>query len=149
MGLTPPPGRGAGVAPADGRGAVGIGGFPGTFGPPGPGFAATGGGGLGFEATGGGGLGAKELDGRELAGLESVDAPLLACGVFFHGAAEPFDGPIPGKTAMGFADASAVTDLMVIEGPVPGPAGGGGGRRPMGGGGGAATAFGFGGTSSR
>lgn len=110
MGLTPPPGRGAGVAPAGGLGAVGIGGFPGTFGPPAAGFAATGGGGFGFEATGGGGLEAIELDGRELAGLESVDAPLLACGAFFHGVAEPFDGPIPGKTDIGLVDALAVTD---------------------------------------
>lgn len=156
IGLTPP-GRGAEVTALVGLGAVGIGGFPGTFGPPAPGFAPMGGAGLGLVATGGGGLGAIELDGRELDGLEFDDALSLTCGVFFQGVAEPLAGPIPGNTEIGLAEASAVTDWIVILGPAAGAglvtawpaAGGGGGRRPIGGGGGAEAAFGFGGMSSR
>jgi len=50
-------------------------GLPGTFGA--PGLAATGGG-FGFAATGGGGLVPRELEGRELVGLASPDAPFEA-----------------------------------------------------------------------
>lgn len=155
--MTPPEARGGGWLET-GRGAVGTGGFPPIFGARG-GFAPIGGAGFGFVATGGGGLVAKELDGREPPGLESDDASPLDCGAFFHGVAEPFDGPIPGKTETGFAEASAVTEWIDTFGP-PNPAlglgavcpseGGGGGRRfAGGGGGGAGAAFGFGGTSSR
>jgi hypothetical protein len=56
---------------------------------------ATGGAGFGFAAIGGAGFapGAGEAEGV----------------VFFHGAADPFDGAIPGNTDTGFADASAVS----------------------------------------
>jgi len=100
------PGRGA-LGAGTGLDAVGIGGFPGIFGA--VGLVATGGGGAGFFPTGGGG-GAGfipgVLDGRELAGVEPVDA----AGVFFHGAAAPLEGAIPGNTDTGFAEASAVRD---------------------------------------
>jgi len=100
-------GRGgiAGPDPAFGLGAVGIGGLLGGLGT--PGFAAIGGAeGFGLDAIGGGGLLAKELDGLELAG-ESSEAD----GAFFHGVADPLEGPIPGKTEIGLADASAAKDL--------------------------------------
>jgi len=159
----PPPGfGGAGAAP--GLTAVGIGGLPPTglaagFGGA-PGFAAIGGG-LGLFAIGGGGLAARELPGLELAGV-LLDEALAVPGVFFHGVADPLDGPMPGKTDTGLADESATTDLT---GTLAAAAGAGvglevvitgvgvteGGRRfgGGGGGGGAAAAFGFGGTSSR
>lgn len=136
---------------------MGIGGLGGGL-PP-LGFDATGGGtGLGLVATGGGGFAPNELEGRELAGV-LLDDPLAdtAAG-FFQGAAEPFDGTRPGKTATGLADASAANDLTETVGfeaeagtgaakTASGAEGGGGGR-----GGGeraAGAALGFGGTSSR
>jgi hypothetical protein len=87
--------------------AVGMGGLPGIFGP--VGLEATGGGGAGFfpiGGAGGGGLNPAVLDGREFIGV----APTEATGAFFHGAAVPLDGAIPGKTDTGFADAFAVRD---------------------------------------
>lgn len=85
-----------------GLGALGTGGLPGTLG---AGFdARAGGGGFGLAATGGGGLGAEELDGRELSEDSAAD------NVFFQGVADPFAGPMPGKTETGFAFALAVTD---------------------------------------
>lgn len=126
------------------------------------GFDATGGGtGLGLVATGGGGFTPNELEGRELAGVV-LDDPLADTAVgFFQGAAEPFDGARPGKTATGLADASAANDFTDMDKTVEfeaeagigaataasGTEGGGGGR-----GGGeraAGAALGFGGTSSR
>jgi len=127
-----------------------MGGLPGTFGP--VGLEATGGGGAGFFPTGGGGGGLPPavLDGREFTGV----APAEATGVFFHGAAEPLDGAMPGNTDMGFAEASAARDCTlnlacaaVGFGATTGAVGGAGGRRAAGGGAGAA--FGFGGTRSR
>jgi hypothetical protein len=117
-----------------------MGGFP----PLTAGLAATGGAGLGFVATGGGDLAAAGLPGREPAGLESLSALWVA---FFHGAAEPFAGAIPGKTETGLALASGATDLTTSAAALF-AAGVGMGRR-AGGGGGAGTSFGFGGTSSR
>jgi hypothetical protein len=136
---------------------VGIGGLVGSL-PP-VGFDATGGGeGLGFVATGGGGFVASELEGRELAGVLSSDP--LADAAFFQGAAEPFEGARPGKTATGLADASADTDLTEMAGMIgfgvraevetaeaTAGAGGGGGRG--GGGRAAGTDLVFGGTISR
>ena len=99
---------------AVGRWAVGIGGLPGIFGgPPLPpdtlGFEAIGGPGFGFVATGGGGLLPNEEFGREALGELSVES----CGVcvFFHGVAEPFEGPMPGKTETGLAFEFATSDL--------------------------------------
>jgi len=100
------PGRGA-VGAAGGLVAVGTGGLPGNFGA--VGLEATGGGGAGFFPTGGaggGGLAPAVLDGREFIGI----APAEATGAFFHGAALPLDGAIPGNTDTGFAEASAVRD---------------------------------------
>ena len=153
-GLTAP-GRGA-VGAGGGLEAVGTGGLPGTFGP--VGLEATGGGGAGFfpiGGAGGGGL-APVLGGREFMGV----APAEATDVFFHGAAVPLDGAMPGNTDMGFAEAFAVRDCTLTLaccvgaavgfGATTGAAGGAGGRRATGGGaGGAGAAFGFGGTSSR
>lgn len=149
------PGRGA-VGAGGGLVAAGTGGLPGTFGP--VGLEATGGGGAGFfpiGGAGGGGLPPAVLEGREFMGV----GPAEATGVFFHGAAEPLDGAMPGNTDMGFAEAFAVSDCTLILaccvgtavgfGATTGAAGGAGGRRPMGGGAGAGAAFGFGGTSSR
>jgi hypothetical protein len=85
--------------------AVGTAGLPGTFGA--VGLEATGGGGAGFFPTGGGGgLAPAVLDGREFIGV----GPTEATGVFFHGAAVPLDGAIPGNTDTGFAEAFAVRD---------------------------------------
>lgn len=99
------------VFPAEGRAAVGIGGLPGGLAA--PGFAATGGGvALGFAATGGGAL-PPELTGREFAGVISAESLAEPAG-FFQGAAEPFEGTIPGKTATGLADTSAAIDLTDI-----------------------------------
>ena len=127
-----------------------MGGLPGILGA--PGFAPTGGAGFGFALIGGGGFVAWELGGLELAGVESVDAPLdKTC--FFQGAVDPLLGATPGNTATGAVDAPTVRDLNgalvdVVAGTV--LTGAGGGRRAAGGGGGGAgTAFGFGGTSSR
>ena len=76
----------------------------------------------------------------------------LACCAFFQGAGPPFED-IPGKTAIGFALASAVVDwaatggfgfgttVGVTEVDTGGTAGGA--RRPGGGGGGGGAAFGF------
>jgi hypothetical protein len=159
--LATPPGLGAGGA-AGGRDAVGTGGLPGALDVPGL-LAIGGAGGFGLFATGGGGgFPARELAGRELAGVLSLEDPLVAAGtVFFQGVAEPFAGAIPGKTDIGLAEASAATDFgnTFAAGaaeaagaggttearftPAPVPGGGGGG------GGGATAAFGFGGTSSR
>lgn len=133
---TPPPPTGR-DAPPDGvgRGALGTGGLPGTLGA--PGLLATGGAGLGLDATGGGGFVAIELPGLELAG-ESLDDE--AVGVFFHGVADPFAAPIPGKTDTGFAEASAVTGAaraVVVAAGFPGT-----GRLRAGGGGAAAAGAG-------
>jgi len=101
------PGRGAVVA-GGGLVAAGTGGLPGNFG--GVGLEATGGGGAGFFPTGGaggaGGLAPGVLDEREFIGV----APAEATGAFFHGAAVPLDGAIPGNTDTGFAEASALRD---------------------------------------
>jgi len=100
------PGRGA-VGAGGGLVAVGTGGLPGNFGA--IGLEATGGGGAGFFPTGGavgGGLPPAVLDGREFIGVGVAEA----IGVFFHGAAVPLDGPIPGNTDTGFAEAFAVRD---------------------------------------
>ena len=99
-----------------GLGAEGIAGLA----PPTAGFAP-GAGGLGLDATGGGGFGANELAGRELAG----EASELE-GVFFHGAADPLAGPIPGKTETGLADASADVDTAATLGAGAFRGGGGG-----------------------
>jgi len=132
-----------------------MGGLPGIFGP--PGLAANGGAGFGLAATGGGGLPANELAGLELAGEPPVLS--LAVGAFFHGVAEPFDPPIPGKTATGFAPESANIDFARIGGfgvdEAVDAVGAGGAWRFAGGGGGGggggatAAAFGFRGTNSR
>lgn len=121
-------GRGADAGAALGLGAAGIGGLPGTFGA--PGFAASGG---GFGLTGPGGLEPSELE-----GFEGGAGMLGATGVFFHGVADPFDGPMPGNTATGLSNVSGGIGLTCGLG-----AAGAAGRR--GGGGGAA----FEGTSSR
>jgi hypothetical protein len=87
--------------------AVGTGGLPGIFGA--VGLEATGGGGAGFFPTGGaggGGLAPVLLGGREFIGV----APTEATGAFFHGAAVPLDGAIPGNTDTGLAEAFAVRD---------------------------------------
>lgn len=128
-----------------GRGAAGIAGLPGCFA---AGFTATGGGpGFGLFATGGGGFPAVELDGRELVGVVPVE--VFAPG-FFHGVEDDV-GTAPGKTATGFADASATIGLAVtfgVEAPMGAPGAEGGGRR-AGGGGAVGGALGFGGSSSR
>ena len=159
-GLATPLTFGAGGA-AGGLDAVGTGGFPGALGAPGL-LPIGGAGGFGLLATGGGGgFPARELPGRELAGVLSLDDPFVAVDrFFFQGVAEPFAAAIPGNTATGFAWISAAMDLGMIFAaeatgaggttearfaPAPGPGGGGGG----GGGGGAVAALGLGGTSSR
>ena len=104
LGLTTP-GRNA-FGTAGGLDAVGTGGFPGILGA--VGLVATGGGGAGFfpiGGAGGAGFAPAVLDGRELAGVVPVDA----AGVFFHGAT-PLEGPMPGNTDTGFAEASAARD---------------------------------------
>lgn len=143
---------------------MGIAGFPpGGLGA--PGFAPTGGGaGLGLFPTGGGGAlpAPRELVGRELEEVAGDEVPFVPfpLGVFFQGVADPLDGAIPGKTAIGFADGLAETDCGVILGAdevaVFGAAGAGGAAGALGaagggggGGGGAAAALGLGGTSSR
>lgn len=163
VGFAAPPGLGGAVGA--GRGADGIGGFPGIFGAP-PGFTPTGGaGGFGLVATGGGGLLPIVLDGLESTGVLLVgELPPLVDRFFFHGVADPFEGAMPGNTDTGLADASAPTALKAAADGVglpdivgaagalgaAGAAGGGGGRRTAGGGGGGTgAAFGFGGTSSR
>ena len=121
-------------------------------GAPTAGLLATGGGGpgLGFAANGGG-FGAATLPGLEVVGVLLCDES-AADAVLFHGAADPFEGAIPGKTATGFADGSAETDLSPALSAA-GAAGGAGVARLAagggGGGGGGAAAFGLGGTSSR
>ena len=151
-GFATPPGLAGGFA-TPGRGAVGIGGFPPATGGLGaPGLLAKGGGvGLGLFATGGGGgLPARELPGREAAGVLALEPFAVVAGDFFHGVADPFDGAIPGNTATGFAEASAVTGLATIFGAAGAP-GGRGAAGGGGGGGGAAAglALGLGGTSSK
>lgn len=109
---------------------------------------------------GGGGFAPSELEGREFAGVLFNDPLADAARGFFQGAAEPFEGARPGKTATGLAEASADTDFTEMVGAVGLKAGvvgvetaatvgaeGGGGR--AGGGGGAGVALVFGGTSSR
>lgn len=139
------------VFPAEGRAAVGIGGFPGGLAA--PGFAATGGGGaFGFAATGGGAFTPTELEGREFAGVISAESLVKPAG-FFQGAAEPFEGIMPGKTATGLADTSAAIDLTVIAtlgaAGVEDTVGTDGGGLRAGGGGGAGGPRGALGTSSR
>jgi hypothetical protein len=94
--------------------------------------------GFGLVAIGGpGGLISSELEGREV-GAEALDAT----GVFFHGAADPFEGTMPGKTAIGLLDGSADTELAKGFGAAEDA-----GR--LGGGGGAGAGAALGGTSSR
>lgn len=126
-----PPGFGA----AGGREAVGTVGLPGAFGA--PGLLARGGGpGLGFTA-GGGAFVARELVGLELAGVLPLEAPFVVAAVFFHGVAEPLEGAMPGNTATGFADGSAVNAFAgAFATGAADAAGAGGIRRPAGGGGG-------------
>lgn len=115
---------------------MGIGGLPAAFGA-GAGLAATGG--FGLVAIGGpGGLISVELEGREAGAEEVADA----VGVFFHGVAEPFEGPMPGKIAIGLLETSADTELAIGFGAACGV-----GR--FGGGGGVGTGAALGGTSSR
>ena len=95
-------------------------------------------GGFGLMATGGpGGLISSELEGRE-AGAEALDT----AGDFFHGAADPLEGPIPGNTAIGLLDASVDKELAKGFGAA-------GAAGLLGGGGGEGTAAAWGGTSSR
>lgn len=102
----------------------------------GAGLAPTGG--FGLVASGGpGGLISSELEGRET-GAEAADA----VGVFFHGVADPFEGPMPGNTATGLLEASADIELTKDFG-----AAGAAGR--LGGGGGDGAGVALGGTSSR
>ena len=108
--------------------------MPGAFGGAGGvGLVATGG--FGLLAIGGAdGLISSELEGRE-AGAEAL-------GIFFHGVDDPFEGPMPGKTATSLLDASADTD----------PAKGFGAATDagrLGGGGGAGAGAALGGTTSR
>lgn len=102
-GLTADPpclGGAAGV----GLGAIGIGGFPPTFGAR-EGLAPTigGAGGLGLLDIGGGTLPTETLKGLEFSCDSSV--------VFFQGAAVPFAGLIPGKTETGLAKASETVEV--------------------------------------
>lgn len=127
--FAPPCRGGIEGTPETGRGAVGMGGFPGTFG-----FEATGGGaGLGFAATGGGLL-ARELAGRDPVGLESLESSVPK--FLFQGAADPFDDSIPGSEATTFACASPVLGLAGADGVAVVVEGAGGGLRLAGGGGG-------------
>lgn len=130
------PGAAPPAGAAEGRAALGTGGFAPTLGGA-PGFAPTTGG-FGFVPTGGGAAfpAPSALAGRELPG-ESSPALLT---FFFHGAADPFAGPIPGNTDTGFACTSA-TLAPALTGAL-----GGGGLR---GGGGGAACTAAGGTSSR
>jgi len=93
----------AGADPVfNGLEAAGTGGLPGTFAA--PGLAPTGGG-LGFTATGGpGGFGADTLE---------IWEPPLDIDGFFHGVGDPLEGPMPGKTETGLADASADTEATI------------------------------------
>jgi hypothetical protein len=155
-GLAAPPGRGG--AADVGRGAEGTGGFPGALGA--PGFDATGGaGGFVLAATGGGAL-PNVLEGLEGAGELFSEAAfdVEAAAGFFHGAAEPLAGAIPGNTDTGLAEASAARDLTGAFGVgaatgfgVAAAAGAdGGGLLPAGGGGGGGgAALTSGGNSSR
>jgi len=146
------PGAAGLAAPPDRVGATGLavvggaGGFGGSFGAPLGLDDNAGAMGLGLVVTGGGGLLAAEFEEVELAGV-SLDV----LGVFLHGVADPSEGPIPGKTETGFADALAVKDCTGTFGAAGGEGTGldvGGGRR-LGGGGGVGVGLGFGGTSSR
>jgi hypothetical protein len=131
----PTTGRAAGVV-GFGLDAVGIGGCPTFFGGGGgAGLTATEG--FGLVAIGGpGGLISSELEGREV-GAEALEAT----GAFFHGVADPFEGPMPGKTATGLLDTSADTELVTF--------GGIGAAGRLGGGGGAGAGAALGGKSSR
>ena len=122
-------------------------GFPGTLGA--PGFAATGGPGLGFAATGGGDLAVPVNGPRVWAEFEDVSDVDVEFG-FFHGAVEPLEGAMPGKTDTGLADASAATEVALIA-CVGIEVAALGGLRAAGGGGGGGTgaALGLGGMSSR
>lgn len=96
-----------------------------------------------------GGLVARELPGRELAGVDSLDVSTVFAA-FFHGAAVPFAGIIPGNTETGLAFTFAARDFTGVGAclaAVPAAGGGGWGRRAGGGGGGGAALFG--GTNSR
>ena len=103
--------------------AATTGGFPPTFGPT-----------LGLDPIGGVGLGLLVNDGGPL-----IDVPVDDCepsvaaleADFFQGVADPFAGAMPGKTEIGFAEASGITeDCMIFEagGVLRGGAGGGGGE---------------------
>jgi len=122
-----------------GLGATGIGGFaapglaPAAGGLGAEGFAVTGGA-LGLEATGGTTL--------PLVGVTRSEASDTGVEGFFHGAADPFEGTIPGNTAIGLAEASAVTEVGATLGV------GEGTGRVLGGGGGAEGAA-LGGANSR
>lgn len=125
---------------------MGTGGLAPTFGA--PGLLATGGGvGFGFVDNGGA-FGAVELAGAGTWADPFVDVD----DVFFHGAAEPLEGAIPGKTATGLAEGSATIDFTAaFADGATGAVGAGaieGGRRfaGSGGGGGAGVALG---TNSR
>ena len=56
-----------------------------------------------FATGGGGGLPARELPGREVAGVVTLELFAVFATDFFHGVADPFDGAIPGNTATGLA----------------------------------------------
>jgi len=88
--LTDPPTLGGACV---GLGAVGIRGFPPTFGAT-PGLTPTGGPGLGLLTKGGGTLAAEAVDVVVSSEVE---------GVLFQGVVVPFAGPIPGKTETGLA----------------------------------------------
>lgn len=85
--------------------------------------------GLGLAPMGGGTF-AAELEGLELSGVE----PAVVAAGFFQGVGPPFDPPIPGNTATGFADALAVTadGLGTVEVGRGLEGGGGGGGGPAG-----------------
>lgn len=85
-----------------GLGAATTGGFPPTLG-------AT----LGLDPIGGEGLGLLVNDGGPLAEVLVDDCEPSAAAPeadFFQGVANPFAGAMPGKTEIGFAEASGITD---------------------------------------
>jgi hypothetical protein len=150
-GLAPPAtgglGGAAGAPPFAGRGP-GAGGLLPIGGLGAPGFTATGGFGAGFGADAGAAL-----------GVALIPDAFWAAG-FFHGVGPPIPAAMPGKTAMGFALASATTDVACTTGVGfgfgAGPdastavtVGAAGGGRCAATGGGLGATLGFGGTNSR